>query len=777
MNERFDCYGLHRLWYEKPADIFEEALPVGAGRFGAMVFGDPHNEMLKLNEDSVWSGGKRSRNNPNAHEGFLAVRNLLLEGKIAEAETIAFQKMQGCPPNSRHYMPLGNLSLHQYLPEGEVTNYCRSLDITTAIQKTVFTIGGAVYTRSVFCSAPAQVLVIHLQGENGAKITCDLALDGRDDYYDDNSVTQAENGIALCYTGSMGGKDGIHFAVAVQATATNSIVTSYGNTLRIEDAVDATVVLGVRTSYYHPNANLLAMAQSDTMFALSHGYTALKKDHLADYAALYDRCDISLGAEDKAAKYIPTDALLEAVKNGDFTHRDALISLYFRYGRYLMIAASRVGSLPMNLQGIWNQDMWPAWGCRFTININTEMNYWPAEQCALQECHLPLFDLIEKMRPNGRLTAQEMYGCNGFCAHHNTDLWGDCAPQDLWMPATLWPMGVAWLCLHIYEHYCFSGDVNFLREKYPTLREAAAFFTDFLMEMPDGQLVTCPGVSPENTYRLPNGEKGNLSIAPSMDTQIIAALFDAVIASATILDTDHAFANQCTQMREKLPKPTVGKYGQIMEWAEDYDEEEPGHRHISQLFALHPAHMITPKRTPVLARAADATITRRLTHGGGHTGWSRAWIANMYARLENGEALLSHITQLMQHSTANNLFDMHPPFQIDGNFGGTAAVAESLLQSSTDGIRLLPACPIAWSEGTFYGMRTYGGFTVSAKWRNNMLCTVRILSENGNICKIMLPHHAIVTTIGGNKINTAKDSDGFTVFATQPQCTYLVVME
>ncbi len=777
MNEQFDRCGLHSLWYDQPAVTFEDALPVGAGRFGAMVFGDPRNEMLKLNEDSVWSGGKRNRLNPNALEGFHEVRKLVMEGKIAEAETVAFQKMQGCSPNMPHYMPLGNLSLHLHLPEGDISDYRRNLDLTTAIQKTAFTIGNGVYTRSVFCSAPAQVMVIHLQAENAPPFTCDITLDGRDDYFDDNRVKQIENGAVLCFTGGTGGKNGIQFAAAVQATATDGMVTSYGNTLCIQNAREATVVLGIRTSYYHPDADLLSMAQLDTAFALSHGYAALKQDHLADYSALYDRCDISLGAEDQAAKQLPTDALLNAVKNGDMTHRDALIGLYFRYGRYLMIAASRVGSLPMNLQGIWNQDMWPAWGCRFTININTEMNYWPAEQCALQECHLPLFDLIEKMRPDGRLTAKEMYGCDGFCAHHNTDLWGDCAPQDLWMPATLWPMGAAWLCLHIYEHFCFSGDLDFLRKKYPTLREAAEFFTGFLMEMPDGRLVTCPGVSPENTYRLPNGEKGNLSIAPSMDTQIIGALFDAVIASAALLDTDHAFAEKCAQMRERLPKPAIGKYGQIMEWAEDYDEEEPGHRHISQLFALHPGHRITPQHTPMLARAADATLNRRLTHGGGHTGWSRAWIANMYARLHNGEAALSHMTQLMQHSTANNLFDIHPPFQIDGNFGGAAAVAECLMQSNNDGIRLLPACPRAWSEGAFYGMRAYGGFTVSAKWKNGILCAARIFSECGNVCRIHLPHNAIVTTVGGSNIDTTREADGTTVFATKPQCAYQVVME
>ncbi len=777
MKERFECHGLHTLWYDRPADSFEEALPVGAGRFGAMIFGDPRHELMKLNEDSVWSGGKRNRRNPNALEGFREVRNLVRNGKIAEAEEIAFQKMQGCSPNMPHYMPLGNLSLHMVLPDGDITEYRRSLDVATALQTTTFSIGDALYSRTVFCSAPAQVLVVRVQVENGAPFTCDITIDGRDDYYDDNCIAHTESGISLQFTGGTGGKNGIQFATAVQAFADGGKVTSYGNTLRIENTTAATIVLGIRTSYYHPDADILNMAQMDTAFALSYGYKALLNDHVADYSELYDRCDVSFGNYDPLSKTIPTDALLNAVKNGDQAHRDALLALYFRYGRYLMITGSRSGSLPLNLQGIWNQDMWPAWGCRFTININTEMNYWPAEQCALQECAQPLFDLIEKMRPDGQRTASEMYGCGGFCAHHNTDLWGDCAPQDLWMPATLWPMGAAWLCLHIYEHFCFSGDLEFLREKYPTLREAAKFFTGFLMETEDGHLVTCPGVSPENTYRLPNGEKGNLCIGPSMDTQIITALFDAVIASASLLDTDHVFAEKCAAMRERLPKPAIGKHGQIMEWAEDYDEEEPGHRHISQLFALHPAHLITPEKTPALAAAADATLTRRLSHGGGHTGWSRAWIANMYARLYNGNAVLFHLTQLLQHSTANNLFDMHPPFQIDGNFGGTSAVAECLLQSNADGIRLLPACPTEWSDGAFYGMRAYGGFVLSAKWKNGRVISASIVSNLGNACRINLPSNAIVTTLDGVRIHTTKEVDGTTVFATQPHNEYRVVTE
>ncbi len=777
MKQNHDSCSLHTLWYEQPAKFFEEALPVGAGRFGAMAYGDPAAELLKLNEDSVWSGGKRHRRNPNASEGFHQVRELVLQGKIAEAEAVAFRKMQGCSPNMPHYMPLGDLSVRWSLPQGEIKSYRRSLELSQALQQTTFSIGDARYRRTVFCSAPAQVLVMQLQVENGPPFDCEITLDGRDDYYDDNVIRSTEHGIGLFFTGGTGGRNGIQFAAVVQASSTDGTVNSYGNTLCVEQATCVTVALGIRTSYYHPDGDLPALALQDTAFALSHGYARLLEDHIADYGEYYNRCDLSLGSETTAAAAIPTDQLLQSVKNGDMTHRDALLALYFRYGRYLMIAGSRPGSLPMNLQGIWNQDMWPAWGCRFTININTEMNYWPAEQCNLPECHLPLFDLIEKMRPHGRAAAKEMYGCGGFCAHHNTDLWGDCDPQDLWMPATLWPMGAAWLCLHIYEHYRYSGDVEFLREKYPTLREAARFFTDFLMEMPDGRLVTCPGVSPENTYRLPNGEKGNLCIGPSMDTQIIAVLFDAVVQASAVLDADHEFASRCAAMRERLPKPAIGKYGQIMEWAEDYDEEEPGHRHISQLFALHPAHLITPAKTPELAAAADATLTRRLTHGGGHTGWSRAWIANMYARLHNGDAVLSHLTQLMQHSTANNLFDMHPPFQIDGNFGGAAAIAETLLSSDADGICLLPACPSHWESGSFYGMRAYGGFTISAQWEKGCITKGTVYAHQGGICRICLPNACSVTDSAGNPISTQKEADGATVFATNPCCEYLLVTE
>ena len=759
---------MSKLWYQQPASCFDEALPIGAGRFGAMLYGKPDCEMMHLNEDSVWSGGPRSRINPDATEGFQEVRRLIRSGQIAQAEKVAFEKMQGCTPNMRHYMPLGDLIIRLELPEGEITDYRRELNLDHGIYSVSFRINGKLFQREVIASVPDDCLILHFTSE--IPVTYRASIDGRDDYYDNNRITRQDGWTMLEYDGGSGSRNGIHFGSVLYAVSDANVVKGLGNQLCAENSTDVTFAFAVYTNYYHPTANLLHFARSTAQKALQKSWFQLRMNHTDDYRKLFERVMLFLpGSENND---VPTDQMVEQIKAGDFTNRNALLVTYFHYGRYLMISGSRKGSLPLNLQGIWNKDMWPAWGCRFTININTEMNYWPAEVCGLPECHLPLFELLDRVAENGTQTAREMYGQEGFCCHHNTDLWGDTAPQDLWMPATIWPTGGAWLALHIMEHYRYTQDKTFLRRYLHILHGAAQFFTGYLTENASGQLVTCPSVSPENTYRLPSGETGCLCEGPSMDSQIITQLYQDVIEADRVLGMHHALSDTVRQQLKQIPQPQIGKYGQIMEWAEDYEEPEPGHRHISQLFALHPAHQISPRKTPELAKAAAATLQRRLTHGGGHTGWSCAWIANMYARLHDPDGMMKTLTKLMQFSTNTNLLDMHPPFQIDGNFGGTAAIAEALIQCDETGILLLPACPDEWAEGEFYGFRTYGGLHISAKWKDRKVYDVTVSTEHPWVCRIRLNGRFLAADKSGNPIQLRKEADGFVCFEVVPGGVY-----
>ena len=501
-------------------------------------------------------------------------------------------------------------------------------------------------------------------------------------------------------------------------------------------------------------------------------YPILKRDHEREYRRLFDRVDFRLGGtdEDPALSRLPTDQRLARLKSGQ--KDPALETLYFQFGRYLLISSSRPGCLPANLQGIWNGEMLPPWDSKYTININAEMNYWPAEVCNLSECHLPLFDLIERMRPNGRRTAREMYGCHGFVAHHNTDIWGDTAPQDLYTPATQWPMGAAWLCLHIWEHYLYTEDKKFLESRYDALREASEFFTEFLVADARGHMVTCPSVSPENTYALPDGQTGHICAGPSMDCQIIYKLFHDCINAAAVLGKDEAYCAGLSRLLEKLPRPQIGKHGQLMEWQEDYDEPEPGHRHISQLFALFPSDQISLRETPELAAAARKTLERRLAHGGGHTGWSRAWIVNMWARLGDGEEAYRNIQALMANSTLPNLLDTHPPFQIDGNLGGLSGMAEMLLQSHSDEIRLLPALPTAWPQGNVQGLCARNGFEVGMTWADGRLTSAHILSKLGRRCTLRAAVPFTVTCDGGQTPVRAGDNGTAADFETTAGKTY-----
>ncbi|MCI5904073.1 MAG: glycoside hydrolase family 95 protein [Oscillospiraceae bacterium] len=713
------------LWYNKPAADWNEALPVGNGRIGGMIFGRPTDELIQLNEDSVWSGGFRYRNNPKAYDNLDKIRSLIKEGRITEAQALCEDAFYGTNEQQRHYHPMGDLHIWQSGTE-DIADYRRSLDLENALCETRWESGGVKYSRTVFVSHPDEVMVIVFNADQKGKISFTSVIDGKDDDYDRN---EAYDSSTLLFTMS----DGIPYATAISVKSVGGRAFTDANRIKVENADSAVVTLACQTAFR--TGDYLKKALSEAKTALRKSAEQLLERHKADYKALYDRCTLELNDNSGGNAALPTDERLQLFKEGGKDNK--LAEMYFNFSRYLMIAGSREGTLPLNLQGIWNKDMWPAWGGKYTININTEMNYWGAEIQNLPECHTPLFDHIERMRENGRVTAREMYHCKGMVCHHNTDIWGDTAPQDKWMPATIWPMGLAWLCLHIYEHYKFTGDKEFLAEKYDTMKEAAEFFEDYLIENDKGQLVTSPSVSPENTYVTKNGEKGSLCQGPSMDSQILRCLFTAVEESAEILGVDKEYAETMRRLRSRLPEPEIGQYGQIMEWAEDYDEVEPGHRHISQLFALYPADIISRRKTPELAKAAVSTLDRRLSHGGGHTGWSRAWIINMWARLGFGEKVGENVRALLSNSTSTNMFDMHPPFQIDGNFGGGAGIAEALVQSHSGEICVLPALPSEWESGSLKGVRARGGFEVDFAWEKGKVTEMTVLSLCGNTCNIV----------------------------------------
>lgn len=761
----------YKLWYNAPATVWEEALPIGNGRIGAMVYGNPLQEVYQLNEESIWSGYPQDWNNPKAANALPQVREAVDRGDYAKASELWKANAQG--PYTARYLPMANLMLDQ-LTRGEARNLYRELNISNALSTVTYEADGVKYRRTSFISYPDQVMVIKIAADRPQAVSLHIRLNSllRYTVQTKGEKTLILNGKAPAYVANRDydphqvvydDKRGTQFKVQVELLPDGGHCEANDSALTVRNANEVVLLLSAVTDFGNKKM---------TLKKYKRPYQELLQRHTDDHQQLFNRLQLSLGTENLQKEALPTNERLKSFEQDPTDN--GLTELYYQYGRYLLIASSRPGGLPANLQGIWNRHVQPPWGSNYTTNINTEMNYWPAEITNLPECFLPLSDFIGRLAVNGAQTAKVNYGINrGWLAHHNSDVWAQTAPTGgydsdpkgapRW---SCWPMAGVWLCQHLWEHYAFGGDKKYLsKTAYPLMKGAAEFLLQWLQKDPEtGYWITNPSTSPENRFRYIDKEgkkqNGEISRSSGMDLGLAWDLLTNCIEASTVLDTDKAFRQQCMDVRANLQPFRIGSKGQLLEWDKEFEETDPNHRHVSHLFALHPGRQIIPEQQPELAAACQRTLEIR---GDGGTGWAMAWKINFWARLRDGNHAFGMLKNGLRYVDATqvsvrgggtyaNLFDAHPPFQIDGNFGGTAGITEMLLQSHAGYIHLLPALPDNWQSGSIKGVRARGGFTIDMEWKESRITRLSVTSHSGGTCRIReatSPHEEVIETEKG----------------------------